>query len=110
MKRVERKQLKEDEFVSGMGKFIDLLKKWRKEILIAMGVLAFLVLIFLGLVTLKNRGLRNESRVVGEIISLRADLDKKPENLSKLEKLAGGGRFTRVAYLELATYWMEKGD
>jgi predicted negative regulator of RcsB-dependent stress response len=110
MKRVERKQLKEDEFVSGIGTFLDLLKKWAKEILIAAGVLAFLVLVFLGLTALKNRGLRKESRVVGEIIALRADLDKKPENLARLEKLAGGGRFARVAYLELATYWMEKGD
>lgn len=110
MKRVERKQLKEDEFVSGMGRILDLLKKWEKEIIIAAGVLAFLVLVFLGLTALKNRGLRKESRVIGEIIALRADLDKKPENLARLEKLAGGGRFARVAYLELATYWMEKGD
>ena len=110
MKRVERKQLKEDEFVSGMGKFFDLLKKWRKEIFIAVGILAFLALAYLGLTALKNRNLRKESRVVSEIIALRADLDKKPENLAKLETLAGGGRFARVAYLELATYWMEKGD
>ena len=54
MKRVERKQLKEDEFVSGMGKFLDLLKKWRKEIFIAAGVLAFLVLVFFGLTALRE--------------------------------------------------------
>ena len=103
MKRVERKQLKEDEFVSGVGKFLDFLKKGRKEIAIAAGVLAFLVLVFFGLTALRNRSLRKESRVVSEIFALRADLDKKPENLAKLEKLAGGRRFARVAYLELAT-------
>lgn len=110
MKRVERKQLKEDEFVSGVGKFFDLFKKWQKEIFIAAGVLALLVLAFFGLTELKHRGLRKESRVVSEIFALRADLDTKPENLAKLEALAGDGRFARVAYLELATYWMEKGD
>ncbi len=110
MKRVERHQLKEDEFVSGMNKFFDLMKTWERELLIGLGVLVLLVLVFLGINFLKNRGLRAESRVVGEIVSLRAELDAKPENLPRLEKLAGPGKFARVAYIALATYWLEKGD
>jgi tetratricopeptide (TPR) repeat protein len=110
MKRVERRQLKEDEFVSGMNRFLELAKTWERELLIGLGVLVFLVLVFLGITFLKNRGLRAESRVVGEIFSLRADLDKRPESLPRLEKLAGPGKYSRVAYIALATYWLEKGD
>jgi tetratricopeptide (TPR) repeat protein len=110
MKRAERRQLKEDEFVSGMTRFLELAKTWERELLIGLGVLVFLALVFLGITFLKNRGLRAESRVVGEIVSLRADLDKKPENLPRLEKLAGPGKYSRVAYIALATYWLEKGD
>jgi tetratricopeptide (TPR) repeat protein len=110
MKRVERQQLKGDEFVSGMTSFFELVKKWERELLIGAGVLALLALIFLGITFLRNRGLRAESRAVGEIISLRADLDRKPENLPRLEKLAGSGKYSRVAYIALATYWLEKGD
>lgn len=110
MKRVERRKLQEDEFVSGMTKFLDLAKTWERELLIGLGVIVLLVLVFLGITFLKNRGLRAESRLVGEIITLRADLDKKPENLPRLEKLAGPGKYARVAYIALATYWLEKGD
>jgi tetratricopeptide (TPR) repeat protein len=110
MKRAERRQLKEDEFVSGITRFLELAKTWERELLIGLGVLVLLVLVFLGITFLKNRGLRAESRVVGEIFSLRADLDKKPENLARLEKLAGPGKYARVAYIALAAYWLEKGD
>ena len=110
MKRVERQHLKEDEFVSGMNRFLELAKTWERELLIGLGVLVLLVLVFLGVTFLRNRGLRAESRVVGEIVSLRAGLDQKPENLPRLEKLAGSGKYSRVAYVALATYWLEKGD
>ena len=110
MKRVERQHLKEDEFVSGINRFLDLAKTWKRELLMGLGVLVFLALVFLGVTFLKNRGLRAESRVVGEIISLRAGLDQKPENLPRLEKLAGSGNYSRVAYVALATYWLEKGE
>ncbi len=110
MKRVERRKLQEDEFVSGMTKFLELAKTWERELLIGLGVLVLLALVFLGITFLKNRGLRAESRVVGEIVTLRADLEKKPENLPRLEKLAGPGKYARVAYVALATYWLEKGD
>jgi tetratricopeptide (TPR) repeat protein len=110
MKRAERRQLKEDEFVSGMTRFLELAKTWGRELLIGAGVLVLLALVFLGITFLKNRGLRAESRVVGEILSLRAGLDQKPENLPRLEKLAGSGKYSRVAYIALATYWLEKGE
>ena len=110
MKRVERRQLKGDEFVSGMTKFFDLAKKWEREIFIGLGVLVFLALVFLGITLLRGRAVRAQSRVLGEIIALRTDLEKKPENAARLEKLAGPGKYARIAYIDLATYWLEKGD
>jgi tetratricopeptide (TPR) repeat protein len=110
MKRVERHQLQKDGFVSGMTRFLELVKTWERELLIGLGVLVLLALVFLGITFLRNRGQLAESRVVGEIGALRADLDKRPENLSRLEKLAGPGKYSRVAYIALATYWLEKGD
>ena len=110
MKRVERHQLKEDEFVSGMTKFLDLVKTWERELLIGLGVVVLLVLVFLGASFLKGRGTRAESRMAGEIMTLRAELDKKPENLARLEKLAGSGKYSRLAHVALATHWLEKGD
>jgi predicted negative regulator of RcsB-dependent stress response len=110
MKRVERKQLKGDEFVSGMGQFLDFMKGHEKELMISAGALVGVILIFLGVLALRAGTLRKESRVAGEILSLRADLDKTPGNLTRLEKLAGPGKYARLAYLELATYWIEKGD
>lgn len=110
MKRVERKQLKEDEFVSGINTVLQFLKARQKEFIMVAAGLAAVVLIVLGLTALRNRNLRKESRVVSEIVALRAEIAKKPENLAKLEKLAGNGKFQRMAYIELATYWLEKGD
>jgi predicted negative regulator of RcsB-dependent stress response len=110
MKHAERKQLQQDEFVSGMSKFLDFVKTHEKELLISVGVLVAVAVLFLGVLVIRNRGLKKESRIVGEIIALRADIDKKPGNLALLEKLAGRGKYQRVAYLHLATYWVEKGD
>jgi predicted negative regulator of RcsB-dependent stress response len=46
---------------------------------------------------------------LGEILALRNDLDKNPQNLSKLEALAQKGKFARVASAQLAAYWVEQG-
>lgn len=110
MKQSEKKFLKGDEFVSGLRRVLDFLKSNEKNLFIAIGCVAVVILIVLGLFALDRNRVRKESQTVGEIIALRADLDKNPANLSRLEKLAGDGRFSRLAYVELASYWMEKGD
>ncbi len=110
MKRSEKKLLKGDEFVSGLGHILEFIKTHKKELLIFAAGVVVLALAYLGVIIMNKSGLRKESRIAGEIIALRADLDKKPENVARLEKLAGNGRFSRLAYLELATYWMQKGD
>ncbi|HOI44431.1 MAG TPA: tetratricopeptide repeat protein [Candidatus Aminicenantes bacterium] len=110
MKRVDRKQLKGDEFVSGLNKIYRFARAREKELLILAGVLAVVVLALAGLSLIRNQSEKKESRQISEILKLRAEADQKPENLGKLEKMAGNGKFSRVAYLELAAHWVENGD
>jgi len=111
MKRQLKKQLKEDEFVSGMNKFMHFLKIWERELIIAgVGVLA-VVLLFLGFQFLRSQQNAKDSRSAAEILGLRADLAKTPQNAAKLEQIAAkGGKYARVAAMSLSTHWIEQGQ
>jgi len=109
MKREIKKKLKEDEFVSGMNAFMRFVKIWEREIIIAAVAVVVVLFLFFGFQFLKAQQVRKESGTVGAILDIRADLVKNPENVAKLEQMAGNGKFSRVAYISLATYWIEKG-
>ena len=111
MKRQFKKQLKEDEFVSGMTAFMHFMKTWERELIIA-GVAALaIVVLFLGFQFLRSQQNARDSREAAEIMNLRNDLAKTPANVAKLEQLAAkGGKFGRVAAVNLATYWIEQGQ
>jgi predicted negative regulator of RcsB-dependent stress response len=110
VKRIKRKQLKEDEFVSTVNKIFRFFRERTKGLVALVVLIAALLLIFavLKFVTGENR--KKESRLLTEILNLRADLDNNPENVAQLEELGGDGKFSRLAYLLLATYCMENGD
>jgi len=110
MKRDERHHMKEDGLAVGFNRALRFLKAWRKQLLMLAGVAGLAVLIIVGIGLVRGRSFRAQSEVATQILRLRADLDQKPENLGQLEKLAGRGRYARLAHLELATYWIEKGD
>ncbi len=110
MKRIERKQLKEDELASGLTRFLSFIKKWTRELIIAGGVVVLLLVVFGISQLVKAHNLGRENRIITQILSLREDAEKQPGNLSKLEALAGHGKFSRLAYIELATYWFDRGD
>jgi predicted negative regulator of RcsB-dependent stress response len=110
MKRRIKKQLKEDEFVSGLGRFFEFAKAWRKELTYALVGIVVLAAIWGGIQILKSAQVRKESAVLGEIFALRADLAKNPQNASKLEAFTGRGKFGRVASIQLASHWIEQGD
>ncbi len=109
MRREIKKKLKEDEFVSGMNAFMRFVKTWEREIIIVAVAVVVVLLLFFGFQFLKAQQVRKESGTVGAILDIRADLVKNPENVAKLEQMAGNGKFSRVAYISLATYWIEKG-
>ncbi len=110
MKRVVKKQLKEDEFVSTMTKVMDFFKTRTREVVIAAGVIVFLGLLYAGLRFIQAQNVKKESRLLAQMLDLRSELSTKSEDLEKLQQLAGGGKFTRLAYVLIATYWIEQGD
>jgi predicted negative regulator of RcsB-dependent stress response len=109
MKREIKKKLKEDEFVHGFSWLVDFIQKWRKELIIAAAVVVGLGVLWTGVQVLNGVQNRKSSAVLGEILTLRNDLAKNPQNLSKLEVLAQKGKFARVASAQLASYWVEQG-
>jgi len=110
VKRIKRKQLKEDEFVSTVNKIVRFVKE-RTNMLVALVVLlTALSLVFAGLKFVTGENRKKESRLLTQILNLSSELNNNPENVAKLEELAGDGQFSRLAYLLLATYYVENGD
>ncbi|MCX6578343.1 MAG: tetratricopeptide repeat protein [Candidatus Aminicenantes bacterium] len=110
MKRKIKKQLKEDELVTGFQKFLEFAKTWQKEIIIFAVVVAVLAALYGSFQLIRAQQAKKESRRVGEILALRADLAKNPQNVAKLEQLGGTEKAARLAFISLATYWIEQGN
>ena len=110
MKRIKRKQLKEDEFVSTVNKIVRFVKERTKELVALVVLIAAILLVFTGLKFVTGENRKKESRLLTQILNLHADLNNNPENVAQLEELAGDGKFSRLAYLLLATYYVENGD
>lgn len=110
MKRIMRKKLKEDEFVSVFNKVVHYIREHTREITNLFVLIVVLTVIIFGLKFISRQNLKKESQLLTQILELQTDLNDKPENLAKLEELAGGGKFSRMAYTALASYWIENGD
>ncbi|MGB8951106.1 MAG: tetratricopeptide repeat protein [Candidatus Aminicenantales bacterium] len=108
MKRVQRKQLKEDELLSGLNRFLGFVKKWTREIILFVVIVLGGLLLFSGFRLVKAQQTKRESRTLGQILALRSESSGNPGNLAKLEQLAGQGKFSRVAFILLANYWVEQ--
>lgn len=110
MKRKERKHLKGDEFVSSINKIVRFFQGRTKELVALAVLLAALALVFVGLKIVTGENRKKESLLLTQILNLSSELNNNPENVAQLEELAGDGKFSRLAYLLLATYYMENGD
>jgi predicted negative regulator of RcsB-dependent stress response len=110
MKKVVKKQLKEDEFVSTLTKILRFIEKRTKELIIVAAAIVFLVLLYFGLRFIQAQNVKKQSLLLSQLLELRSELGTKPENVAKLEQLAGKGKFSRLAYVFTATYWVEQGD
>ncbi len=117
MKRRERKHLKEDEFVSTLTKLIRFLRQWQREVkIVGLSLLAILVLMA-GIQVVRNRSIHRANKQLATILKLQSELESKdlsakeePSEIAELERIAGRGKFSRVAYIFLANYWVKKGD
>jgi predicted negative regulator of RcsB-dependent stress response len=110
MKRIKRRQLKEDEFVTTFNKIVRFVKERTNELVALLVLVLVVAVVFAGVRVVKGQNRERQSRLLAQILDLRSGLDSHPEDEAKLEALAGGGEFARMAYLLLANYWVEKGD
>jgi predicted negative regulator of RcsB-dependent stress response len=110
MKRKKRRQLKEDEFVSIVNKIVHYVRDHTKELMTLCVMVLILVLVFFGVKYISRQSQKKESRMLTQILDLQGDLNNKPENLARLEEIAGRGKFTRLGYIYLSSYWIENGD
>jgi len=110
MKRKKRRQLKEDEFVSIVNKIVHYVRDHTKELMTLCVMVLILVLVFFGVKYISRQSQKKESRMFTQILDLQGDLNNKPENLARLEEIAGRGKFTRLGYIYLSSYWIENGD
>lgn len=111
MKRIKRKQLKEDELVTTLTKLIRFARKREKELIIAGGVIIVMILAFVGTRLVRSQHLKKESRFISQVVKLSSELESNPQNLAELEKLANGqGQYAKLASVILGNYWLEKGE
>lgn len=110
MKRKIKKQLKEDELVTGFQKFLEFAKTWQKEVIIFVVIVAVLTALYGSFQLIRAQQAKKESRRVGEILALRADLAKNPQDVAKLELMSGTEKTARLASISLATHWIEQGN
>ncbi len=110
MKKVVKKQLKEDEFVSTMTRVIEFVKRRTREIIVIAAACVFFILLYAGLRFLQAQNVKKESELLSRMLELRSELGQNPEKLTELKEMAGRGKFARVAFVLEATYWMEKGE
>lgn len=110
MKRTERRQLKENELATGLSRFVRWVKKHEKKFMaLALGLIVLLAAA-IGIRQLLNYQKSREAGYLSQVLALKTDLEKNPENLARLENLAQKRKYGRIASLVLATYYLEKND
>lgn len=110
MKRKERRKLKSNELSDFINKVFVLVKKRTKQIAIALGVAALVFLIFLVSKYIKAQNLQKQSQLLAQINNMNQEIYQDPESIEELKELADKGRFTRMGYIYLAKYHIEKGE
>lgn len=110
MKKKVKKQLKEDEFVHTIQRLFDFARERTRELIIAGVAVCLILAVVVAVKAIQAQSIKKESRILGEILDISGQLDDSPENVAELEQLAGDGKFSRVAYLKLSSYWVDKGD
>lgn len=110
MKKVVKKQLKEDEFVTTVNKIIDFATRRKKELIAGAAAVVVIILVVIGIRIVKAQQIKRESVLLSRIFQLSSEVMDEPDKLTELEALAGNGKFARIATIQLASYWYEKKD
>jgi predicted negative regulator of RcsB-dependent stress response len=110
MKRKERRKLKSNELFDFINRAFDLAKKRAKQIAIVIGAVAFVFLIFLVSRYIKAQNLQKQSQLLAQINDLNQKIYQDPQRIEDLKELADKGKFTRMGYIYLAKYHIDKGE
>jgi predicted negative regulator of RcsB-dependent stress response len=110
MKRKERRKLKSNELFDFLNKVYDLAKKRSKQIAIVIGALAIVFLVFLISRYIKAQNLEKQSELLAQINNLNQQIYEDPESIQELKELADKGKFSRMGYIYLAKYHIEKEE
>lgn len=110
MKRKERRKLKSNELFDFINRAYDLAKKRAKQIAIVLGAAALIFLVFLVSRYIKAQNLQKESQILAQINDLNQEIYQNPERIEDLKELADKGKFSRMGYVYLAKYHIEKGE
>lgn len=109
MKRIKRKQLKENEFASTLNRLYFFFRRNARKIAVGGGVILFAGFVFLGAWVYQMHVAKKESQKLNRILELKSELGEKENALAELKKLAGQGKYSRLGYLYLASHWGEEG-
>ena len=108
MKQQERHRLKQDDLAFGLHRLVNFGRQFGRQLAIVGIVIVVLALVYVGLQFLRGQSRQKDSRAIGEVLQLRAELPKNPANLAKLEAYTGNPG--RLADVLVGTYWVEQGD
>ena len=111
MKRKEREHLKEDPFQIFFKKIVEVIKRYKNEIFIGLGVIGALIILLVVVLWFKAGSITQENQTYSKAIEIRADntitLDQKIEKLSQLKSKKG---ISSSIVLTIAALHFEKGD
>ncbi|MCX6583016.1 MAG: tetratricopeptide repeat protein [Candidatus Aminicenantes bacterium] len=111
MKKKEREHLKEDPFQLFIEKTVEILRKFKKEILIGVGAAVAIFLVILLVNFLRSGSRSTENRLYSQAIAIQDSttltLDQKIEQLSRLDIKGGISADIKIF---LAALYFEKGD
>jgi len=111
MKKKEREHLKEDPFQLFIEKTVEILRKFKKEILIGVGAAVGIVLVILLVIFLRSGSISSENRLYSQAMAIQdsttLSLDQKIEQLNRLDTKGGISADIKIF---LAALYFEKGD
>ncbi|MGD2091623.1 MAG: tetratricopeptide repeat protein [Candidatus Aminicenantes bacterium] len=111
MKRKEREHLKEDPFQQFITNALEILRKYKKEILLGVAAAVVVVVILIAVAIIQSYSISSENQLYAQALNIKNDenlsLEQKVQQLGQLESKGG---ISASIKLLLASLYFEKGD
>jgi len=111
-KRITKKHLKEDKFVTYVFKFNDYFRReWKKLSYIGMGIVAVIVIIFMFINSRRKAELRASAELArAEISYLNEDYDRAIQDLARIDNIYKGTKSAGISVFYLANSYFNMGN